>query len=205
MNNFKHIASWFIVPALLAVSAGAQTRIVLSYEAGDASQFSYKAGQQGLAASVSHRFNKRWEGIIAADISNAQKSYLDNGHHLSGSLAARFYLTDRLFIVGAAAISRDRNDTYTKTVARGSLGAGLKVGDCVGTLTAFGPTGGQLPDPNGVKGGTLTVEYFRRLVGPLGVYSAGQASLASFNATYDKGKGFTGAVYKARAGVTLTF
>lgn len=196
----KHLST-LILTALLAVSAGAQTKIILSYEQGDFSQFGYSRGQHGGAVQVSHRFKERWAAIGSFELNDAKKSYVGDGSHLAGSLGARYHWKS-LFLTGGASVGRDSNSQYVKTVIRGFVGGGIEAGGLRATVTAFAPSTGFLADPNAVRGLTGLLEFERPLFGPVGLYTAFQASLAGFkNGPQD----FQAAAWKGRAGFSLTF
>lgn len=197
----KHLSA-LILTALLAVSAGAQTKIILSYEHGDATSFGYSPHHKGGVVQVSHRFKERWAAIGSFELNDAEKAHIGNGSHQAGSLGVRFYPKSIFFLTGGAAVSRDSNSEYVKTVIRGFVGGGIEAGGLRATVTAFAPSTGFLADPNAVRGLTGLLEFERSLFGPVGLYTAFQASLAGFkNGPQD----FQAAAWKGRAGVSLTF
>lgn len=205
----KHM---FVIIIILfaAVSSRAQEEkkltAVFSYETTDASNFGYSSLDKGLALSLAYRFTPRWEGIVSGEMSDAQKNYLDNGKHLAGSLGARYYVKESVFLTAGASVGSDINDTYTKVAYRGYLGAGVKYRGIVGQLTAFAPPTSLTIDPNQVRSINATAEFFQPIVGPLGAYAAVQGSLASFNQSGgDRAARYNAAMWKARAGVYLSF
>ena len=193
------------LPADITPESQKKVTLTISYESVDARQFSYSPWSNGAVVSLAYRFNQRWEGILAVELSDAQKAAIGNGSHQSGTLGARYYLRDAVFLVAGATVGRDKNDSYTKIAYRGFAGLGVKYAGIVGTVTAFAPPDSAVIDPNHVKGLALTVEYFRPLFGPVGAYAATSGSLASFNATGNPGERFSGASWRTRAGISLTF
>jgi hypothetical protein len=159
-----------------------------------------------LRVSVSRAFSERWEAILAGGFSDGKKAYIGDGTHADGSLAARFYFNKALFLTGGATIGADWNSQYRKKAIRGFAGGGVKFSDFVVTVTAFSPPSDLQIDANQVKGINTTVEYFKTIAGPFGVYSGVQGSVARFNQTGgDLAERFTGVTWKARAGVFVSF
>lgn len=198
---FLFIATWL----LLAVSAHAQTTLIVTGEVSDASQFGYEQGSQGVWAELRHHFTPRVEGYIGGNLSSAKKAYIGDGRHYGGAVGVRFWVTERFFLLGGGTVSADSNSQYKKTSFRGSVGAGVRLGDWTVTGTAFAPPGGLVSDANEVKGLSLLLEYQRRIVGPVSLYGAGQVSKASFSQTGDPSQRFTGVIPRGRAGIAVTF
>lgn len=192
-----------ILVVFLAVSAGAQTKVIVSFEQSDGSQFGYEQGAQAIWAELRHHFTPKVEGYIGGSIGNAKKASVGDGTHYSGALGVRYWLRDWVFVIAGANVSADRNSAYSKVALRGTLGAGIRFSDWTVTGTAFAPPGGLVSDSNTVRGVNLLLEWERRLVGPVSLYAAGQISKASFSQTGDPSQRFTGVIPRARAGVSI--
>jgi hypothetical protein len=203
------IKSIFAVGALLccAVFAQAQsTTVTVSYITTDASQFGYESWDKGIGVAVTRKLSERWEVIASGAFSDAQKAYVGDGKHADGSLGARFYLGESVFLTAGGTLGADWNSQYTKRAIRGFIGIGGKAYGFTGTLTAFSPPSDISIDANQVRGINLLVEYIKPLFGPLSAYTSFQTSLASFNQTGgDLSMRFSGVIWKGRAGICFSF
>lgn len=202
----KPMLAILVLLCCTASVAAQNTTVIMSYQTVDASQFGYKSWDQGVSVSVSQRIKKRWEGTIAAGISNAAKAYVGDGKHVDAAFNVKFYISESFFALAGLTGGIDSNSQYEKTAIRGVIGVGGKFYDFVGTLTLFSAPTDLAIDANQVRGVNLTVEYFKPMFGPVGLYTAFQTSLASFNQTGGPlSERFSGVVWKARAGIYLSF
>jgi len=202
----KTIVSVFML-LFCGICAQAQsTTVIVSYETTDASQFGYSPWDKGLRVSFSRQIKERWEGTIAGGLSDAKKAYVGDGTHFDAAVNIKFYFSESFFGLIGLTGGGDVNSQYKKTAVRGVIGIGAKLYDFIGTLTLFSPPTDLAIDPNQVRGFNLTIEYFKPLFGPVGAYSSFQTSLASFNQTGGPlSERFTGAIWKARAGLYFSF
>lgn len=177
----------------------------------DASQFGYKAPNGGMAVGGSYRLNDRITLLGEYTYDYSEKVFLDNGHSEAIVAGGRFYLiTDAVFVEAKASLVSHENKTYSKRAFRGGVGIGMHDAGLTTVVSFFSPSNEIVPDPNTVRGVSVTGTYEFDLfsVGPIKVssLSGGQFSSATFTQTGDlNGDRFRGNIWSGRTGLGIKF